>query len=195
MNIAMIAMAAVIVIALLGLACALCSAVFQRKTSKRQKGPAGKVFVRKGVDVKKQMSSDGKGEYFSGGREEQPTRLVDPVRTVCRIRLDNIHTGETLYAEFISRLWIGRGGDGGTGGGYTGNGYAGGREMLGLRGDGKISRRHCMISRKGAGLYLQDMNSSNHTYLNGQRVTGTQALKNGDIIRMGDTEVRVSYTV
>ena len=39
-------------------------------------------------------------------------------------------------------------------------------------------------------VYLEDMNSTNGTYVNGARVSAQQQLRPGDMIRIGDTELR-----
>ena len=131
-----------------------------------------------------QMISDGEGEYFSGGREEQATYLADPSIKICQIWLFNLRTEETISVEFIDQLWLGR---------IESNGNR--NNMLAIRGDSKISRKHCLICHRGNSLYVQDMNSSNHTYLNGQRVTEAATLRNGDVLRIGDTEMKVKYII
>ena len=184
MDMVIIAVAVIVVIALSASAGVLFYVIFRYRKQKMQKHRLGKVFVKQGMDVKKQMISDGRGEYFPGGREEQETCLADPSVKLWRIRLDNLHTGEELSAEFIARLWIGRS-----------ESDENSTNMLVIRGDSKISRNHCLISQRGNSLYVQDMNSSNHTYLNGQPVTEPVHLRNGDILRMGDTEMKVRYTI
>ena len=57
--------------------------------------------------------------------------------------------------------------------------------------DGSLSRRHCRIRRTGPDrLELEDLNSSNGTYLNGQRVTRSMATI-GDLVRFGELQFRV----
>lgn len=59
---------------------------------------------------------------------------------------------------------------------------------LGLtRADSTMSRHHFRIHRKGAGLSIEDLGSSNGTYLNRQEVSGTAALEPGDVIRAGES--------
>ncbi|MEW6028936.1 MAG: FHA domain-containing protein [Chloroflexota bacterium] len=48
-----------------------------------------------------------------------------------------------------------------------------------------VSRRHARLMRDGDGYALEDLGSSNGTYLNGERLTGRRPLKNGDEIRLG----------
>jgi hypothetical protein len=50
------------------------------------------------------------------------------------------------------------------------------------------SSRHCQISRQGDVLVIEDLNSTNGTYLNGDLLEGPQPLHPGDRIRIGDNE-------
>jgi two-component system NtrC family sensor kinase len=54
--------------------------------------------------------------------------------------------------------------------------------------DLEASRKHCRITRQGAGFFVTDLDSSNGTYLNGNRVNHL-ALESGDQIRIGSTEI------
>jgi ABC transport system ATP-binding/permease protein len=61
-----------------------------------------------------------------------------------------------------------------------------------LEDDPEISREHARIKRDRAGrLVLEDVGSSNGTWVNGSRLAGPRELVIGDIIRLGDTEIRV----
>lgn len=48
------------------------------------------------------------------------------------------------------------------------------------------STRHARIDREGSVLVLEDLGSTNGTYLNDEPLTGPQALHHGDRIRIGD---------
>ena len=48
-----------------------------------------------------------------------------------------------------------------------------------------VSRRHAKLMRDGDGYSLEDLGSSNGTFLNGERLAGRRALKSGDQIRLG----------
>ena len=50
------------------------------------------------------------------------------------------------------------------------------------------STRHAMITRHGRTLVLEDLGSTNGTYLNGEAVSGPQPLQVGDRIRIGEAE-------
>src|SRR6202789_3123398 len=55
-------------------------------------------------------------------------------------------------------------------------------------GDPFASSRHAKISRQGRTLVIEDLGSTNGTYLNGEPLTGPQPLHDGDQIRIGDSE-------
>jgi hypothetical protein len=50
------------------------------------------------------------------------------------------------------------------------------------------SSRHARIARQGSVMVLEDMGSTNGTFLNGEPLRGPQPLHQGDRIRIGDTE-------
>jgi diguanylate cyclase (GGDEF)-like protein len=54
--------------------------------------------------------------------------------------------------------------------------------------DDSISRNHCRIRRKGELIEIEDLGSSNGTYVNGMRVSNL-VLQDGDKIRVGDTTI------
>ncbi|GIJ24394.1 FHA domain-containing protein [Micromonospora lutea] len=56
--------------------------------------------------------------------------------------------------------------------------------------DPHLSRRHVEIWRTGEGSSLVDLGSTNGTWVNGLRVTEVIRLSDGDVIRIGGTELR-----
>jgi DNA-binding response OmpR family regulator len=54
--------------------------------------------------------------------------------------------------------------------------------------DKRSSREHALIRRKGLKLILEDLKSTNGTYLNGERIRKAVPLKDGDRIAIGDME-------
>jgi predicted component of type VI protein secretion system len=50
------------------------------------------------------------------------------------------------------------------------------------------SSRHAQITRQGHVLVIEDLGSTNGTYLNEEPLTGPQPLHPGDRIRVGDSE-------
>lgn len=52
------------------------------------------------------------------------------------------------------------------------------------------SSSHARIDDRGGTMYLEDMGSTNGTYLNGRKVKSAERLDVGDTIRIGDSEYR-----
>jgi hypothetical protein len=56
--------------------------------------------------------------------------------------------------------------------------------------DSYASGRHARLYDRDGRVYLEDLNSTNGTYVNGARVSAQHLLHPGDVIRIGDTELR-----
>jgi len=67
----------------------------------------------------------------------------------------------------------------------------GGQNDLVLAGDDFASARHARIEARGDGVWVQDLDSTNGTYVNGTRVAGAQRLDAGDVLRVGETDLRL----
>jgi FHA domain-containing protein len=67
----------------------------------------------------------------------------------------------------------------------------GGQNDLVLVGDDFASARHARIEVRGDGVWVQDLDSTNGTYVNGSRVTGAQRVGAGDVLRVGETDLLV----
>ncbi|HBF38313.1 MAG TPA: hypothetical protein DDW50_13445 [Firmicutes bacterium] len=65
-------------------------------------------------------------------------------------------------------------------------------ENLILLRDPKASRFHAIIYRKGPRLILEDLGSTNGTRVNGEIVSKKRTLFTGDLIKIGETLIRVS---
>jgi hypothetical protein len=65
----------------------------------------------------------------------------------------------------------------------------GGQNDLVLAGDEFASARHARIEARGDGVWIQDLDSTNGTYVNGSRVAGAQRLDAGDVLRVGETDL------
>jgi len=59
-----------------------------------------------------------------------------------------------------------------------------------------ISRSHSTINQKQGDFYLSDTNSTNHTYLNGRMLVGSEEVKlaSGDVVAFADDEFDVEIT-
>ncbi|MCP4357572.1 MAG: FHA domain-containing protein [Chloroflexi bacterium] len=53
--------------------------------------------------------------------------------------------------------------------------------------DPEISRRHAQIVPQGNQFAIEDLGSTNGTFVNGQRCAGLTPLKDGDVVELGDT--------
>jgi Inner membrane component of T3SS, cytoplasmic domain len=65
----------------------------------------------------------------------------------------------------------------------------GGQNDLVLTGDEFASSRHARIELRGDGVWVQDLDSTNGTYVNGARVAGAKRLDAGDVLRVGETDL------
>src|SRR5262245_14996585 len=53
-----------------------------------------------------------------------------------------------------------------------------------------VSSHHCELTRRGTDLLVKDLNSTNGTFINGEKV-GEGVLKPGQILRLGQVEMRL----
>lgn len=60
-------------------------------------------------------------------------------------------------------------------------------------GAGYVSGRHARFSLMGQNLFVEDLGSTNGTAVNGQRISAPCALKNNDVVNVGDVAMRVRF--
>ncbi len=53
-------------------------------------------------------------------------------------------------------------------------------------GDSEISRQHARLSRTPGGYLLEDLGSTNGTFVNGERLVAPRVLNHGDVIALGE---------
>jgi hypothetical protein len=66
----------------------------------------------------------------------------------------------------------------------------GARNDVDLGRDEYASSEHARIEPRRDGVWIEDVGSTNGTYLNGTRLTGPKRLSVGDVVRVGETELR-----
>jgi hypothetical protein len=66
----------------------------------------------------------------------------------------------------------------------------GSRNDVNLARDEYASTEHARVEPRRDGVWLEDVGSTNGTYLNGSRLTRAKKLAPGDIVRIGETELR-----
>ena len=54
-----------------------------------------------------------------------------------------------------------------------------------------VSSHHCEVLLRGNDVVVKDLNSTNGTFINGQQITGEGLLKPGQILRLGQVEIRL----
>jgi FHA domain-containing protein len=59
-----------------------------------------------------------------------------------------------------------------------------------LKSDDYASGRHARLTRHGGLLYVEDMGSTNGTFVNGRKTVGATPLRHGDTVRIGSTIFR-----
>jgi len=59
----------------------------------------------------------------------------------------------------------------------------------------EVSRKHCAIIKKDDVLWAKDLRSRNGTFVNGLRLSEPKQLADGDLVRVGSLELKVSVAV
>lgn len=60
-------------------------------------------------------------------------------------------------------------------------------------GAGYVSGRHARFTLMGQNLFVEDLGSTNGTFVNGQPVVEPVALESSDVVTVGDVAIRVRY--
>ena len=66
----------------------------------------------------------------------------------------------------------------------------GGQNDLSIEGDEFASARHARVEPRRDGVWVQDLGSTNGTHVNGVRIDRPRRLTDGDVVRIGETELR-----
>jgi len=60
-----------------------------------------------------------------------------------------------------------------------------------IEGNPTIGRRHLLITRIEDGVFLEDLGSRNHTYINGEQLTRPVELLESESVRLSDEDFRL----
>jgi hypothetical protein len=66
----------------------------------------------------------------------------------------------------------------------------GGQNDVAIDGDEFASARHVRFEPRRDGVWVQDLGSTNGTLVNGVRIDGPRRLEPGDVVRVGETDLR-----
>lgn len=142
------------------------------------------VFMKKKKPVLKTNESQevkpiGKQDYIDGNGTAQPQVFMDTPVPGKSVRLTKVGIKNQVYTcEITDEFIIGR------------NSAC----HLVLNEDGDISGRHCKLYLKDDHLYVQDLGSTNGTLINGVPISDIYRLCSGDLLVVGRTELRISFT-
>ena len=73
--------------------------------------------------------------------------------------------------------------------GETSVGRSSGSDVV-LKSDDYASGRHAQLTRHGGLIYVEDVGSTNGTFVNGRKTVGATPVRNGDNVRIGSTTFR-----
>ena len=102
-----------------------------------------------------------------------PARQPPPVGRLVVVKSASLAVGDARELD-SSPVTIGRGA----------------QNTIELRGDQFASAAHARVEPRADGVWLEDTGSTNGTFVNGVKVDGRRRLAPGDVIRVGETDLR-----
>lgn len=175
---AAVILAALVIAAITGIYYLFCLKNPEFKVKKQRQGSRRNISVKGGVAAGRQENG-----YFLKNMQQINTVHINVAERgrVCKLILRDVKTNKILFqGSFSGKLLLGRGEE------------ANGRQKLVLK-DPEISKEHCVIWNREGRLYIRDLHSKNHTYLNGKPVTGMEELRTEDILSLGGMWVQVFF--
>lgn len=114
-------------------------------------------------------------------KANQPYDHTTLIKPHYEVTLTNMSTKERYPATLEDAIIVGRDHD---------------EKGIITNGDDSISKRHCKIHILQGAVYITDLNSSNGSYLNSERVEGSypKKLENGSSLRLGSSLFNVTLT-
>ncbi|MBQ7385236.1 MAG: FHA domain-containing protein [Ruminococcus sp.] len=164
------------------LAFAIVATVFIVRSQKNRTNNS-EIHISGGADIERgYLSND--NNYFKGGYGELEETVVigyDYRRAGANsktIKLINLRTSQSTVLNIVNQLTFGRSREGG---------------CFSIEGDTSVSMYHCRMFVYNNTLYLEDLNSSNHTFVNSKRITEPYILSDGDEVKIGNTRFKVLF--
>lgn len=105
----------------------------------------------------------------------QGKQIVTSSFSFIYIRLYQLYTGKCYDSYLENVLQIGRG-------------SAASDAPALILDDPMVSKKHCMLYRRGDQIMIQDLESLNHTYVNGCRIEGAVPINHGDQLSLGKSK-------
>lgn len=162
------------VLVLIALACAFMASKKKKNAAKKVEAPAAPVATAKAPSTKPMESP-----ATAGAQAASPKTNVNiPTKPAgIEIVLTPLGTAgaKPYQVKIQDRVEIGRSKN----------------AQVSLPDDAAISSRHCEISWSGGVLYLKDLGSTNGTNVNGIPITSAYRLKPGDVIGIGQVQLRL----
>lgn len=175
---AVVILAALVIAAITGICYLFSLKAPEFRVKKQKQGSRRNTAVKGGIAVNRQENG-----YFLKNMQQINTIHIGVKERgkVWNLVLRNADTNEVLFrGNFSGELLLGRGRE------------SDGRKKVVLDFP-EVSKVHCLIRGRGDGLYLVDMNSKNHTYVNGKLVTGMERLRTEDILSLGNIQIQVFF--
>ncbi len=150
---------------------------FLVKSQRKQRHNRSDVHISGGVNIETgQVTSD--RNYFRGMDFDQRDTLVvtNTGKPKVNITLTDNKSGKSYKFNICGSVVLGRAKDVG---------------IVTITGDNMISHKHCELYYYDGSVYLRDLNSANHTYLNGEQVLHSIICKSGDTIKIGQTYLTI----
>ncbi len=168
----------IVLTAVLAAAITICCVVFKKS---RKQPFRNDIHISGGADINTgKISTD--NNYFKGLSENLSHTVVVNnnyrENNTLTVNIYNFNSKNNEIVKIINQIDIGRSQD---------------KNTFCVDNDKMVSMHHCRLFIKDRKLYLCDLNSLNHTYLNKKIVSVPVNVKSGDIIGVGATKLKVVY--
>ena len=139
------------------------------------------IHISGGANIDSGYLSDD-NNYFKGGYNEVGETVVMNVNykkqetQVVTIKLTNLKTHAVYTLNISQPIVVGR---------------APGSGQFEIKDDRAVSKMHCRFYLYRGYVYVQDLNSSNHTYVNSNIIDSPYKLNTNDVIKVGSTLLKI----